>query len=98
MWQADAILHLLGAVEPIDLHQQRRAALIAFGTHVQAGQALIATPYLDPLAVLERELDAFTKDGLKACVQRCPALGVAALDTLGGQIISGGAAELVARG
>ena len=58
--KADAIFHLLGGIEPIDLDEKRRSFVDAFGAHEKAGKMRLAIGDFDPLAIFAGKANAAT--------------------------------------
>jgi hypothetical protein len=94
--QADAVLHLLHRVQPVDLHQQRRRPGHALGAHVQRRQRRALVGDLDALAVVAGQRDAAFEQVEHAPVQRLAARRAMRLQALGRQAVGGRAAVLVA--
>ena len=67
--QADAVLHLLRRIEPVELNEDRRATLDAFRAGVERGEMLVPVGDFDALAVLMRETHAAVEDGSHALVE-----------------------------
>ena len=99
--QADAVFHLLGGVQAVDLHQQGRFDRGISGSrvrpHIQARNDRVAVGNLHPLAVFARQLQAFGKHRLHACVQRHTPRRAMRLQAFGGEQVSGSAAVFIAR-
>ena len=67
--QADAVFHLLRRIEAVELDEDRRAALHAFGADIERREMRVAIGDLDPLAILAGELHAAVEDGAHAPVE-----------------------------
>ena len=94
--QTDAVLHLLGRIEAVDLHEQRCTAAHAFGTHVERRQLLAFVRDLDALAVLVRELGTAREELEKALVQHEAPRRAVRLQALAGKQVNRGTVVLLA--
>ena len=94
--QADAVFHLLRRIEAIELDEDRRAALDAFGADIERGQMRFAVGNFDALAVLVRETHAAIEEGPQALVEIEAPRRVVRLQALGRQIVGRRAPVLVA--
>jgi hypothetical protein len=94
--QAHAIFHFLGRIEAVDLDQDRRRVRDALGAHVQPRNMGVTIRDLDTLAILAGQLDAACEAVEIAAIELGAARRAVCLQALGGQVVGGRAAVLVA--
>ena len=94
--KADAVAHLLGGIEPVDLHQDRRPAVHAVSANVECGEVPAFIGNLHALAVLVGERQALGEDLQYAAIKAHPTFGSVRLQAFGSQQVDGRPIQLLA--